>query len=264
MTSPSWNPSQYLKFAGERARPFDDLVARIPTMDPRDVVDLGCGPGNVTRTLLDRWPSARVHGIDSSTEMINAAGPLATDRLTFALADVVTWAPDRPLDVLIANAVLHWVPDHVALMPAWVAALRPGGSLAFQVPGNADGRAAAVFRTIAGSPRWSGAFAGVAASGGLTEATTTVRTPAEYADVLGRLGCSVDAWETTYVHLLPGDDPVLEWYAGTGLRPYTDALDDGDVPAFRADVAAALRDAYPREPYGTPLPFRRVFVVARR
>jgi trans-aconitate 2-methyltransferase len=261
MASPSWNPSQYLKFVAERARPFDDLLARVPTADPVRVVDLGCGPGNVTRTLIDRWPSAHVLGIDSSAAMVEAARPLANDRLEFRQADITTWTPDGPLDLIVANAALHWVPDHTALMPAWVAALRPGGTFAFQVPDNADGRAAAVFRTVAGSPRWSGTFAGGTPR---DEHISRVRPLAAYADVLSRLGCAVDAWETTYLHILPGADPVLEWYAGTGLRPYLDMLDELDLPIFRADVAAALRVAYPPEPYGTVLPFHRVFVVATR
>jgi trans-aconitate 2-methyltransferase len=270
MTSPSWNPEKYLDFAAERARPFDDLVARIATPDPVDVVDLGCGPGNVTRTLLGRWPNARVHGIDSSADMIDRAARVAAGapagRLTFSLGDVRTWEPQRSLDVIVANAVLHWVPEHMNLLPRWVGALRPGGSLAFQMPGNAAGEAAAAVAEVTASPRWAGAFAEVATSGGLAAEGTTVREPAAYADELGALGCVVDAWETTYVHVLAGEDPVLEWYSGTGLRPYFDRLEatGGDLDALRADLAASLRAAFPPRPYGTQMPFRRVFVVARR
>jgi trans-aconitate 2-methyltransferase len=260
----SWDASQYLIFAAERARPFDDLVARIATGGPHDVVDLGCGPGNVTRTLCERWPGARVHGIDSSPEMIAAAGRLAGGNLSFALGDVTTWAPDRPVDVIVANAVLQWVPDHVALLPRWVAALRPSGSIAFQMPANSDGRFADALRRVTTSPRWSGSFDGVTRGGSLDPDNSPVRPAAEYADVLGSLGCAVDAWNTTYLHVLPGEDPVLEWFRGTGLRPYLDVLAPDQVDEFRADAAAAFRDAYPPRPYGTPMPFRRVFVVARR
>jgi trans-aconitate 2-methyltransferase len=264
VTSPSWDPARYLGFAAERARPFHDLVARIATENPRQVVDLGCGPGNATRTLLGRWPDAQVLGVDSSADMVAKAQQVAVEgRLGFTQGDVTAWVPGGPVDVIIANAVLHWIPGHVELIPGWLFTLRPGGTLAFQVPANADGRAAEVIGRVTGSPRWSGAFAGVSSSGGLADDATRVRDAAGYADVLGRLGASVDAWETTYLHVLPGEDPVLAWYLGSGLRPYTDALAGADRDAFLAEVAAELRAAYPRQPYGTPLPFRRVFVVAR-
>ena len=258
MSSPSWNPSQYLRFAAERARPFDDLVARVTTRDPALVVDLGCGPGNVTQTLADRWPSARVHGIDSSAAMIEAARPLSTDRLTFSSGDIATWAPaPGSADVIVSNAALQWVPSHVDALPTFVAALRPGGTLAFQVPAPAP--AGDIFQTVARSTAWAGELATIAARGH----HESVRPPAEYADILAGLGATVDAWETTYIHVLTGDDPVLEWYSGTGLRPYLDALDPDRVSAFRADIAAALRTAFPRRSYGTLLPFRRIFAVAR-
>src|SRR5262249_49491407 len=161
--------------------------------------DLGCGPGNVTRTLLGRWPNAVVHGIDSSPDMIDRAERVAAEvtdgRLTFAKGDIETWRPDRPLDVIVANAVLHWVPEPVALLARWVDALRPDGTLAFQMPANAGGGAAAAIAAVTSSPRWTEAFAGVATSGGLATEATSVREAAEYADVLGSLGCAVDAWE---------------------------------------------------------------------
>ncbi|HKE66234.1 MAG TPA: methyltransferase domain-containing protein [Micromonosporaceae bacterium] len=271
MASPTWSPDQYLKFAVARARAFDDLVARIQTSQPVSVADLGCGPGNATRTLVDRWPGAHVIGIDSSEAMIAEARHLAVEvpdaRLRFEVGDVETWAPDDAVDVIIANAVLHWIPDHAALLPRWVTALRPGGSLAFQVPAPADERGATALRVVTSAPRWSGRLAGVTSPGGLASEPTWVRSADAYADLLSRLDCSVDAWETTYMHVLPGDDPVLEWFAGSGLRPYFDALGGDtspDAAAFRDEMAAALRDAYPRQPYGTILPFRRVFVVAQR
>jgi trans-aconitate 2-methyltransferase len=259
---PSWNPKQYLKFEAERARPFTDLVARVATADPTTVVDLGCGPGNVTRTMLDHWSHARILGIDSSPAMINAAQALATDRLSFELGDVATWSPARSsIDVIVSNAALQWVPSHVEALPTWTAALRPGGTLAFQVPAPALPRD--IFQAVARSPRWSSRLASVAADPALGREITSIRTPAEYVDILASLGASVDAWETTYIHVLTGEDPVLEWYAGTGLRPYTDALDPDLAAAFRDDVAVALRLEFPPRSYGTLLPFRRFFVVAR-
>ncbi|HZD99062.1 MAG TPA: methyltransferase domain-containing protein [Micromonosporaceae bacterium] len=268
MTSPTWSPTDYLKFADPRARPFADLVGRIATDDPAVVVDLGCGPGNATRTLLDRWPGANVTGIDADEAMIAAAQRLAADvpdgRLTFTSGEIETWTPDRRLDVIVSNAALHWVPTHVDLLPRWLDALRPGGTLAFQVPRPADDRPAAALRAVTSAPRWSGRFDGVTTPGGLSSGPTWVRSAGEYAEILSGLGCAVDAWETTYIHVLPGDDPVLEWFAGSGLRPFTDRLDEAGATAFRADMAAAFRVAYPRQPYGTLLPFRRAFVVARR
>ncbi|HEX6500106.1 MAG TPA: trans-aconitate 2-methyltransferase [Micromonosporaceae bacterium] len=259
MTSPSWDPQQYLAFAAERARPFHDLVARIST-EPRRIADLGCGPGNMTATLLERWPSAYVEGIDSSPEMIDAAARRATDRLTFTLGDIESWRPERPVDVIVANASLQWVPTHVDLLPNWVEALAPGGALAFQVPANADSPASRAFRTVAERPRWASALVGAT----VPTVSTYVRTVDHYLDLLAGLGCRVDAWETTYRHVLPGDDAVLAWYSGTGLRPYLDRLDGADREEFRREVAAELREAYPRRSYGTVLPFHRIFVIAYR
>lgn len=257
VTSPSWDPQQYLAFENERARPFHDLVGRI-VATPSRVVDLGCGPGNMTATLLDRWPTAHIEGLDSSPDMIDAASRRGTERLSFTLSEMESWQPERPVDVIVANASLQWVPSHVELLPAWVRALSPGGALAFQLPANADGRASDAFRTVADRPRWASALAGAM----VPNVSTYVRDIGEYLDLLAGLGCRVDAWETTYQHVLPGEDPVLAWYSGTGLRPYLDRLDGADREDFRQEVAVALREAYPRRPYGTVLPFHRIFVVA--
>jgi len=151
----AWDPAQYLKFEAERARPFHDLVARIAVESPQRVVDLGCGPGNATATLLDRWPGAVVHGVDSSPEMIATASGLADARLDFSVGDIETWQPDGPVDVIVSNAALQWVPAHVELLPRWMTGLTKGGALAFQVPSNVDGTAADVFRTLATRPRWA-------------------------------------------------------------------------------------------------------------
>src|SRR5262249_12523479 len=140
----AWDPVQYLRFEAERARPFHDLVERISVHAPARVVDLGCGPGNVTATLLDRWPTATVLGIDSSAEMIPKAAGLAGPGLAFAQGDIATWRPDGPIDVIVSNAALQWVPTHISLLAGWVNALSKGGALAFQVPSNVDGPAPAV------------------------------------------------------------------------------------------------------------------------
>jgi trans-aconitate 2-methyltransferase len=266
MASPSWDPDQYRRYSAERSRPFHDLVGQITTVAPHEVTDLGCGPGTLTATLAQRWPQAYVHGIDASPEMIREAQPLAEPgRLGFSLGRIEEWQPEpESVDVIVSNAALQWVPSHLDLLPVWAAALRPGGCLAIQMPAMGGSPATAVFRTVAMSKRWADRMGSVSLSPGPRSGASPVRTMEEYADVLARLGLRVNAWQTTYLHLLPGDDPALEWFAGTGLRPYLDALAD-DVEAlaqFRADIAAGLREAYPRMPYGTVMPFRRVFVVA--
>jgi trans-aconitate 2-methyltransferase len=264
MTSTTWDPALYLAFAAERARPFADLVDRITVPEPALVTDLGCGPGNVTATLLDRWPGARVHGVDSSPEMIAKAARLSRPGLRFEVGEIETWRPEAPVDVIVSNAALQWVPSHVRLLPAWVDALTPGGALAFQVPANAGGEAARIFRTVARRPRFTDRVGPVAEGLGPSATGGVARPSGEYVDILARLGCRVDAWDTTYQHVLPGDDPVLEWYSGTGLRPYLDALDAARRDEFRAEVAGELRTAFPRQPYGTVLPFNRTFVIAYR
>lgn len=265
--APTWDPTQYLRHAGHRARPFTDLLARIgplPSEHPR-VADLGCGPGNVTALLADRWPTARVTGYDNSPEMLARAhahaGPTpGGGRLAFAAADVRTWTPDEPHDLIISNATLQWLPGHADRFAEWTTALLPGGTLAFQVPGNFDAPSHRLMRETAAAPHWRERLTGV------LRHDDAVLTPGTYLARLTALGCAADVWETTYVHLLQGEDPVLDWVTGTGLRPVLDALADepGERDAFVAEYRAALREAYPPGPYGTAFPFRRVFAVARK
>jgi trans-aconitate 2-methyltransferase len=253
-----WDPGQYLRYAGERARPFFDLLTRVGAGEPGYVADLGCGPGNLTAVLADRWPAAEIVGVDSSPEMIAAAREEARnrDRLSFALADIRDWRPARRLDVLLSNAVLQWVPGHLDLVRRWPGLLAPGGWLAFQLPGNYDQPTHAVLAGLVRSDRWAPLLDGVALN-------RQARSPEEYLGVLAGAGCSVDAWETTYLHVLPGEDPVVEWYRGTGLRPVLAALDPSQAERFVAEYREQVAKAYPAAPYGTVLPFRRVFVVAQ-
>jgi len=251
-----WDPGQYRRFADERARPFFDLVARIGTDAPRSVVDLGCGPGDLTVDLARRWPGAAILGIDSSAEMIAAArrgekGP----GVSFTVADLRDWQPDAPVDVLVCNAVLQWVPGHLGLLPRWVSWLSGGGWLAFQLPGNFDQPPHAVLREMAASPRWRPLI-------GEAELTRQAGDLTGYLDVLAGAGCQVDAWETTYLHILHGEDPVVEWVKGTALRPVLAVLDDAETAEFLAEYRDRMRRAYPPRSFGTVLPFRRVFVVA--
>jgi trans-aconitate 2-methyltransferase len=253
-----WDPDLYLAFSDERSRPFYDLVGRVGAAAPEYVVDLGCGPGNLTSSLADRWPAAEIVGIDSSAEMIaTASARPARPGLSFRLGDVRQWQPDRKVDVIVSNAVLQWVPGHADLLPDWAAALAPGGWLAFQLPGNFDQPSHAVLRELAASAKWRDRLAGA-------ELNRQAGEPAEYLDVLARLGLAVDAWETTYLHVLPGEDAVTQWYKGTGLRPVLAVLSPGEAEEFLGDYSERVGRAYPAAPYGTVLPFRRVFVVARK
>jgi trans-aconitate 2-methyltransferase len=258
-----WDPGQYLHFADERSRPFFDLAGRIGAPDPAYVVDLGCGPGQLTAALATRWPRARVVGIDSSAEMIDAAtaasygGGALAGRLSFEIGDVRDWKPDRAADVILSNAVLQWVPDHIHLLPRWAGYLAPGGWLAFQLPGNFDQPNHAVLRELAATEQWRDRLSGV-------QLNRQAGDPARYLDVLASEGLTVDAWETTYLHVLRGPDPVTEWYKGTGLRPVLAALGPDDASEFVRQYGAGVRAAYPAAAYGTVLPFRRVFVVAQQ
>jgi trans-aconitate 2-methyltransferase len=264
----SWDPEQYGLFSEERSRPFFELLGRVRAEDPVHVVDLGCGGGELTATLADRWPAARIEGIDSSPDMIAVAERRAVPGLRFTTGDIATWTPDRPIDVIVSNAALQWVPAHRELLPKWIEVLHPGGWLAFQVPGNFAAPSHSLLRRLCRSPRWRDLL------GELPRGTAKdmvygdpVSAPDHYLDLLATHGCRpVDAWETTYSQVLQGADPVLEWIKGTALRPVLAAL-DADPSAkteFLAELAALLAEAYPPRPYGTVFPFRRVFVVARR
>ncbi len=252
-----WDTTQYLRFGGERGRPFFDLIARLGADKPGLVVDMGCGPGNLTVALAERWPSASVVGVDSSAEMIAAAGGHDSPGLSFMRDDVRYWKPQAMPDVIVSNAVLQWVPGHRELLAEWAGWLTPDGWLGIQVPGNFEQPSHAIMRELAGSARWSLLLGDV-------DLTRHSADPADYAELLATAGCEVDAWETTYLHILPGENPVLEWIKGTGLRPVLAVLDDEQAAEFLAEYGERLRAAYPPRPFGTVLPFRRVFAVAHR
>jgi trans-aconitate 2-methyltransferase len=250
-----WDPVQYGRYADERSRPFADLLARVRAPGPGYVVDLGCGDGTLTATLAARWPDATVVGLDSSAPMLAAAAPPGVELRQGAIED---WTPERPVDVLVSNAALHWVPAHPDLLPRFVAALAAGGELAFQVPGNFGAPSHVLLARLRRAAHWRQRL------GADADRSAAVLEPAEYLARLTALGCSVDAWETTYLHLLPGADPVLEWVRGTALRPVLAALSPADAAEFEGEYRALLREAYPAGPAGTVFPFRRIFVVARK
>ena len=245
----SWDPDRYLTYADERGRPFLDLLARVGATAPATVADLGCGPGTLTALLADRWPDAAIVGVDASAELIAAA---SDERVRFEVGDLRTWS--GPVDVLISNATLQWVPGHLDLLPRLVEQVVPGGWLAFQVPGNFDQPSHTIRAELAAEEPYAAHTRDVA--------VPSSHDPAVYLDALARLGCSVDVWEATYFHVLSGPDPVFTWVSGTGARPTLQALPDDLRPAFEEEFRRRLAAAYPPREYGVVLPFRRVFAVA--
>lgn len=247
---PTWDPAQYLTYVEERGRPFVDLLARVGAASPATVLDLGCGPGNMTRLLAERWPDAAVMGVDSSAEMI-ARARADHPALSWELGDLRDWSGTA--DVVISNAALQWIPDHLELVPALAA--RAGEWFAFQVPGSSGSPSHALAAELAAS----GTYAAHTARAERLESYD----PADYLDVL--IGdFEVDAWETTYLHVLRGEDAVLDWVSGTGLRPLLQALPEELRHRFVEELRPRLRAAYPVRAGRVVLPFRRIFVVARR
>lgn len=259
-----WDPVKYAEFAASRSRPFFDLIARIRSDAPRAVVDLGCGTGELTALLARRWPDADVLGLDSSTAMLDrAAAPehhpgSVPANLRFGQADAAQWQPARTTDVVVSNALLQWIPGHRQLLRGWLDVLPPGAVVALQVPGNFAAPSHALMRRLAESPRWAGQLTGV------LRHEDAVLEPSQYQDVFLAAGWYTDVWETTYLHLLEGADPVLDWVRGTGLRPVLAALDGADGAAFEQEYARMLRAAYPPGPHGTVLSFRRIFAVGSK
>ncbi|AZS72279.1 trans-aconitate 2-methyltransferase [Streptomyces lydicus] len=267
--APTWDPQQYLRHSGHRTRPFHDLLNRIPDLPRQDrtarIADLGCGPGNVTAQLTTRWPDAHITGFDNSPDMLKEAethaGPTpGGGHLDFAPADAADWTPEETYDLIVSNAALQWVPNHPDSFARWIEALAPGGTFAFQVPGNFTSPSHALLGELCDAPQWR-------------ERLNThgrrfihILEPAAYLERLTDLGCAADVWETTYVQLLEGDDPVLDWVKGTALRPVLTALENDPAgrEAFLAEYRDALRKAYPTGRHGTVFPFRRIFAVAQK
>jgi trans-aconitate 2-methyltransferase len=259
MAQKDWSSKQYLMFENERTRPVRDLLSPVPTQDARTVVDLGCGPGNSTEILAQRYPDAKTIGLDSSANMIAAARERLPN-VEFDVANIETWSAPGPFDVILANAVFQWVPDHQAVLPALIKKLAPGGSLAVQMPDTLNEPAHNLMREIALDPRWAPKL----------EAAANERTPLNSADWYYRTlkpHCAkVDMWRTTYYHVLPGGAAaVAEWFKGTGLRPFLTRLDDTEQASYLEQYIEAVAQAYPAQPDGSVvLPFPRLFIVATR
>lgn len=259
-----WNPAQYLRYADERRRPALDLIARIPLAAPGTIVDLGCGAGNVTRLLADRWGGARILGIDNSAAMLARAreDSSSDSRFEWIEADLATWRPHERVALLFSNAALHWLDAHETLFPRLFAMVAPGGALAVQMPANHAAPSHSVLAELVTSTRWRDRLAPLLRPAPVAPA-------AAYFGMLASKARSVDAWTTEYLHVLPaagdGDHPVVGWTRGTALTPFLAALDTEAQRAFLAEYAERIAQVYRPLPDGRVLfPFRRVFVVAVR
>ena len=251
-----WDPAQYLRFAGERLRPALDLLAQVPLEAPAHVVDLGCGAGNVTALLAQRFPDADVVGIDASPTMLEQARRAVPD-CRFEQADFFTWQPTAPVDLIYSNAALQWVDRHASLFPRLLSLVTPGGILAVQMPAMHDTPLRQIPYELALTPRWAEHLRDVTSAPGILS-------PQEYWDLLRPRVASLDIWQTTYLHALTGNNAVAEWASGSSLKPFLDRLPDALKPAFREAYSEAARAHYPQRVDGTTLlPFQRQFMVAR-
>lgn len=256
---PAWDPRQYSRFEAERDRAALDLLLRLPgDLDPREIWDLGCGAGQHAALLKRRHPRADVHGLDASAAMLEAARALGAD-VDWRQGDIAGWSPATPVDLILANASLQWLPHHRTLLRRLTAALAPGGVLAVQMPMAHETRHHALMREVAGTGPWAAALAGV-------ETIAPLLAAEAYYDALAEDCDGIDIWSTTYLHALGGPDAVLDWMQGTALRPYLAALEDRPMrAAYLSALGARLREAFPPRPDGvTLLPFPRLFLTARR
>ncbi|WP_343051284.1 trans-aconitate 2-methyltransferase [Phyllobacterium pellucidum] len=258
MAKAVWSPDQYLKFEDERTRPANDLLTAISNQDVKRAVDLGCGPGNSTELLVKRYPGAVIAGIDSSAEMIEQAKRRLPD-LSFAVADIDAWQPGEKVDLLYGNAVMQWLPDHDQLFPRLLGFLNKGGSLALQMPDNLEQPTHVGMREVAKEGAWAKKMAQADLS------RTRVGDTSFYYQLLRPLAQRVDVWRTTYHHPLQGLDGIIEWFKGSGLRPYLAALDEDERLRFLEKYRERIAPYYPLMRDGTVLlPFPRLFIVATR
>ncbi len=253
---PTWDAELYLQFASERTQPSLDLIARTNVSNPTRIIDLGCGPGNSTEMLRQRWPQAEITGLDSSEEMIAAASQ-AYPTEKWVLANAAVWEADAPFDVVFSNATLQWLPDHARLFPHLMAQVAPAGALAVQIPAHYQSPMHQVTLEVAQDPSWRHRME--APRNALTE-----EHPAFYYDTLQPLASHLDIWETEYYHLMDSPQAIFNWFRGTGLRPFLEALEnDKQKQRFQQMLLDGYTQAYPRQKDGRVLfPFRRLFMVA--
>lgn len=255
----AWSPAQYLKFEDERTRPARDLLAQVPLDAPALAIDMGCGPGNSTELIAERFPDARVEGMDSDANMLSAARK-RLPALHFAQGDLATWLPEQKADLLYANAVFQWVPDQIAVLARLMTeGLKTGGVLAVQMPDNLTEPTHCLMEETALSGPWANRFADGAGK------RPAMPRPETYLNALMPLSGKIDVWHTIYYHRLANAEAIVEWVKGTGLRPWLDVLEEEDRPAYLEAYTAAIRKAYPPLDDGRVLlRFPRLFVVATR
>jgi trans-aconitate 2-methyltransferase len=280
----TWNPEQYLAFSSPRQRAALDLLDRVPPIEPEWIYDLGCGTGHITRVIAERWPEAQVVGIDNSPDMLDVAHShefkarrevnTAADAdgsaeqrkqprpIEWREADVTTWSPPEPADLIYSNAALHWLPEHPQLFPRLIEQLRPGGVLALQMPLSWYAPSHRLMREVLASGGPDGEALGDEALR-RSLAAPPVMSAGEYYDLIAPLVERVDIWTTEYLHILEGKHPVFDWVAGTGLRPILQALEGTDRERFLFGYRDKVRAEYPQNMHGQTLyPFPRLFIVA--
>lgn len=256
--SKTWNPDLYLRYAAYRARPADDLLPRLSVDVPGDIYDLGCGPGNLTQKLKDRWPDRRIIGVDSSLEMLGKAREKYKTGYEWREGDIGTWSADAPAALIFTNAALHWLDHHDKLLPHLMKQVAPGGMFAMQVPVSGPQPYHKCIEAVAAMPKWRERFKSVHAHDDLPLAKTCY-------DLLSPLADGIDVWETDYHHVLEGEHPVTEWISSTGLVPFLSVLSEAEKPDYIADYNACAAKAYPRQKDGKVLfTMHRMFLVATR
>jgi trans-aconitate 2-methyltransferase len=253
-----WNAEHYLKFGDERTRAVADLVARIRLAAPSRIVDLGCGPGNSTAILRQRWPDSDIVGIDNSPKMIAAAREKYPDQ-EWQAVDISEWRPESPVDLVFSNAALQWVPNHAGLMTNLTTATNADGALAFQVPSGSFAEVRKLIHELSHEARWNHRMQAA-------RAALTMETPSFYYDAVAQSASSVDIWESEYHHVLDSTDAIVDWISSTGLRPFVAALaDESERADFVAELRRRVAETYELRIDGRVLfPFRRTFVIAYR
>lgn len=254
-----WNPSAYLAFASERTQPFIDLLRRVDSVTPRRIVDLGCGPGNGMPALRAIWPQAEILGVDASVDMLEQArlSTAQDNRISYQHSDIRDLQLDQPADLIVSNAALQWIPEHRDLLPQIQRQVAPGGALAIQIPGNFQAPSHRLLAEFAADTRFSPYLQETA----LLQPTAEV---SDYLQDVAQPGWRVEGWETRYHHILHGPDAVFQWISSAAARPVLQSLPEDLREEFVTEYKAALREAYPATDIGTILPFRRLFIVARR